>query len=325
MFIPLSCLSKPLLPSHDYFPNETASFRGPAPLQHTIMTNAQQCGVTLQSLDEKSFDNGLILAQTPPRGLAIPLGNKCTYNDLLNYLTPIAATMLVQGLKDRVFVPPLIDVGWLKHIKPSTKTEKAKLTKIIHAPKITSADRQINWGHSSVTAERKYRALGRLWTEIMFDPETKKRIVLEDMEVVPTPEPILKLLRSEKGVRRGRLTVGEEKRRILRFMVTIKENGDLKPRFFVIDGEAIIVAGSADALRVKKITVEGKGTQAARQVFEGLKEWDTWKVLRENFHVIVRRNGGGIEEQVASESEKTAEEELDKALEEDHGMKEREE
>jgi methionyl-tRNA formyltransferase len=302
------------------------------------MSNAHQCGVTLQTLDEESFDNGTILAQTPPKGLAIPFRDKCTYRDLLNYITPLASAMLVQGLRDRVFVPPLIDVGWLKNIKISNQTERAKLTKIVHAPKITSMDKRINWkDHSAITIERRYRALGRLWSEVQLDPETKKRIVFEDIELVPIPEVILQLLKSEQGTRTGKLSVGE-KRGIVRFMVICPDSkdGDMKPRFFVVDGDSIIIASKNGALRVKKITVEGKGKQDASKIFKELKEWDQWKILRENFRVIVRKqeessaptlkieNGAGDGIHTESKMEvgdvavKAAGEEAGKVLDEEH-------
>ena len=272
------------------------------------MSNARQCGVTLQSLDEKNFDHGIILAQTPPEGLPIPLGNKCTYEALLSYLTPIAANMLVQGLKDRVFVTPLRQAGWLD-IKPSETTKMAKRTEITHAPKLSSADRRIKWEEEdAIQIERRYRALGRLWTEVLFGPDTKKRIVFEDVEVVPKNEAIAQLTKSEKGVHRGRLIVGEVQKRVIRFMVT-KAYDKLEPRFFVVDGDAIIINCNHDALRVRKITVEGKGSQHARQVFEGLTEWDTWKILRENFQVIVKKEDGETGDGDDLESKRTAEEE----------------
>ncbi len=126
---------------------------------------------------------------------------------------------------------------------------------------------------------------------MQFDPDTKRRIFFEDIELVPTPEPILQLLEREKGVRRGRLVVGEEKRRVLRFMVLSpeKELGDLRARFFVVDGDAIVISCRHGGLRVKQITVEGKAKRDARKVFERLEEWDKWKILRDDFRVIVKR------------------------------------
>jgi len=261
------------------------------------MTNAQQCGVTLQTLDANTFDTGVILAQPPPHG--IPRKEKCTYFDLLNYLTPIAATTLVQGLRDRVFVPPLKDVGWLRNIKPSTENDKAKLTQIVHAPKITSANRCVNWtSDSAISIERRYRAFGRLWTEILFAGGVKKRIILEDMELVPMPGVIEGLLKHASTTRKGTVQVSVETMRQVRFMVTgaktsvdetTKEKEYLKPRFFVVDGDAAIFACKNGALRVKQITVEGKEKQHARLVLEGAKGWDQWRLRMENYVLLAKK------------------------------------
>ena len=276
------------------------------------MSGARQCGVTLQTLDETKFDNGTILAQT--KALPLPLDNRCTYSDLLNYLTPIAASLLVNGITDRVFIPPLFDAGWLKQIPPTEKTEKAKLTKIIHAPKITSYDKCINWREeSAIPIERRYRALGRLWSEVMVDPKTKKRIVFEDMEVVDTPEEItslLKMLKTAQKEQAGLIQVNLEGRGAIRFMVPCQntEKYDLKPRFFVCDGDAIIVACQNGALRIKRITVEGEAKQHASKVFQAVQEWELWNIRMDNLRLIVKAKSDGVDFEVDSKEEKAEEE-----------------
>lgn len=153
------------------------SLRGPAPLQHTIINRLRRTGVTLQTLDEKAFDHGIILAQTPLPGLAIPSAGTCTYYDLLRWIKPQAAEILVEGLRDRVFIPPLVDIG--KHdINPTP------------APKITKEDTRIKahqWGQPyDIFAH--HRALGRLWALLQSDDGSVRRVILEDMEIVPLSE-----------------------------------------------------------------------------------------------------------------------------------------
>lgn len=255
----------------------STSFRGPAPLHHTIMRGAKYAGVTLQTLDEKSFDHGVVLSQTPKGSLPVPFGGKCTYDQLLNYVKPVASAMLVQGLRDRVFVPPHVDVGWLSKIP----------AKLIHAKKITAADKWVNWReHSAISIERRYRALGRLWSLVHLDPETKQRIIFEDMEVVPLPEPISNFLKRYKEVKGGPMKPTDEEKEAVHFVV-MADNGFMKPRFYVLDGDAVIISGQMDALRVRKITVEGKGRQDAATVMKGFKDWKQWKIRRQNFHVNV--------------------------------------
>lgn len=64
--------------------------------------------------------------------------------------------MLVQGLRQRLFVPPLKEVGWIP--------ESENAANLRHAAKITSNDKHINW--DSWTAEeilRRNRVIGPLW------------------------------------------------------------------------------------------------------------------------------------------------------------------
>lgn len=64
--------------------------------------------------------------------------------------------MLVRGISDALFVPPLHNI--------STNPTAAEAPTLSHAPKITPQDRQIDW--STWTADEivlKDRVLGRLW------------------------------------------------------------------------------------------------------------------------------------------------------------------
>ena len=145
--------------------------------------------------------------------------------------------------------------------------------------------------------------------------------MFEDMEIVPMPEVLAKLLNQERGTRTGSLETGEEKRDIVRFMVMPpkSDEGYRTMRFFVVDGDAIIIACRWNsALRVKEITVEGKGKQAASKVFQGLKEWEDWKIVREDFRVVVKKSSddaeiAGVDEQAKTRNEKPAE-----GLDEEH-------
>jgi hypothetical protein len=72
--------------------------------------------------------------------------------------------LLVEGLKNRVFISPLQSVELpLHHIMELTDGKG-----IAHAPKITSEDRRIDWGRmSSTEILTRDRLLGNLWdTEI---------------------------------------------------------------------------------------------------------------------------------------------------------------
>lgn len=250
------------------------SFRGPAPLQHTIISGEETTGFTVQTLDHNSFDHGVILAQTPPPGLPIPLADKCTYDDLLQFAKPRAAEMLVQTLRDRAFVPPLVE--------PSYKYENLK-----HAPKITPADRHVRWYEwDTATIYRRHRALHRLWSQVWVDGKKEKRMIFEDLEPVPIPGNYFPL--SITGIpdelklpHRNRET---DEQPPLGYAVFTAANGEKRPLFYAPDGDAIIVfSDSRQALRIKYITIEGQKPKPARRVMQNISRGASWRlVLDEN-------------------------------------------
>ena len=135
----------------------TSRFRGPAPLHHTLLSAFERTGVTVQTLHPMHFDEGVVLAQTPHPGFK----HQCSTVPALIKLTATeGANMLVQCLKDGAFIPPL-------QPRIHLQADKAKRA-IKAAPKITPADRHIDW--SSWTAEeilRRHRVIGPLWNAIV--------------------------------------------------------------------------------------------------------------------------------------------------------------
>ena len=221
-----------------------------------LLAGEQVAGVTLQTLDEKTFDHGVILAQTQHPGLQIPSPDHCTYPDLLKFVTPKAAELLVEGIKDRVFVKPLVDVGWLKPHK------------LMHAPKITPNDRQVDWlSWNSLTIDRHHRSLGRLWSNIWVNSETARRFVFEDFEIVPRLEAMLRYPENE-AARTGEETVDHP----IHFMVYSTRDGTEKRlRAYVSDGDAIVIATKdGTAVRVREITVDGAIKKPASRVMQGI-------------------------------------------------------
>ena len=133
------------------------SFRGPAPLHHTLLADRSRTGVTLQTLDPAQFDHGVILAQTPSPGLEVP--EHCTVPNLLDIVTPKAAQILVDGIRDGLFVRPLEDVGWRK---PETEGS------LIHAGKIRPEDRHIDWANWTwAEISKRNRVVGPLWSNAL--------------------------------------------------------------------------------------------------------------------------------------------------------------
>lgn len=146
------------------------SFRGPAPLHHTLLCGEKFTGLSLQTLDPLRFDHGEILAQTEHPGFS----HSCsTVPELLACVAPRGAEMLIKGLQDLVYVPPRQERGWW---------QKEKSNQVLRsAPKITPDDRHLDW--ESWTTDRILRAqrvIGPLWNNIQYpiaEKLQKKRII----------------------------------------------------------------------------------------------------------------------------------------------------
>lgn len=169
------------------------SLRGPAPLHHTLLAGRTRTGVTLQTLHHEHFDHGIILDQTPAPGFEIPNPETCTVPELLHLVAPKGAEMLVNGIRNRIFVPPLKDAGW----RGATGDDS-----IIHAAKITPEDRHIDWKNWTwKEISRRQRVLGPLWNMALVPVKPvdggvefqKKRVILtnvEEAESVRGSEPL---------------------------------------------------------------------------------------------------------------------------------------
>jgi methionyl-tRNA formyltransferase len=131
-------------------PSLLPDLRGPAPLQHALLTHRSHTGVSLQTMHPTKFDHGVVLAQTPQPGIPIP--DNATPQSLLETLGPLGAEMLVRGIEENLFLPPHQDASHTPAHEP------------LHAPKITPSDREILWSSwSSSEILLRDRVLGRLW------------------------------------------------------------------------------------------------------------------------------------------------------------------
>jgi len=111
-------------------------------------------GVSLQTLHPTKFDHGTVLAQTPYPGIE---HDSTTVPELEALLAPLGAEMLVQAIKDRVYIPPYPDIA-----RPLSTGERESPRL---APKITSADRHVQWqAWSAEEIMRRHRVIGPLWS-----------------------------------------------------------------------------------------------------------------------------------------------------------------
>ena len=123
---------------------------------------------------------------------------------------------------------------------------------------------------------------------MLLDPEVKKRLVLEDLELVPIPKILGDFVARHKGQRYGSVKREEGEEGVIRFVV-VSDNDDVRPRYFLIDGDAVIFLCKNGAMRVKEITVEGQGKQPSAKVFQGVKDWEEWKVYKDDYKVRAKR------------------------------------
>jgi methionyl-tRNA formyltransferase len=247
-------------------------FRGPAPLQHTILSGTEKTGITLQTLDDKSFDHGIILAQTPDPFLAVPNLEYCTYHELLHFISPKAASMLVQGLRDLVFIPPLQAVG-LSTIEDDRINPPGY--RIKNATKITPEDRKVSfldWGGDRIY--RHYRALGRLWTDVSIDAKTTKRLIFEDITLVDRPDITWTQSRENTEIE------GENMHpRAPHFIVASIKTDTWRPLLYIEDGDGVIFDTINRAIRVGRITVEGQSKKAASKALHSLQPEIAWRLV----------------------------------------------
>ncbi|KAI0551668.1 formyl transferase [Xylaria curta] len=177
LFVPPRLLRGAKYGGLNLHPSLLPDLRGPAPLQHTLLTGRKKTGVSLQTLDHKTFDHGLVLSQTS--SLRVPM----TVPDLQALVTPIAANMLIDGLRAGLHVPPLEDKGW----KPNEKEAAA----LVHAPKITKMDRRLTSSlletceTETSALSRRQNAIGPLWFESRDRQGRKKRVIIEGLEDLP--------------------------------------------------------------------------------------------------------------------------------------------
>ena len=141
---------------------ENRSLRGAAPLVHTLLQQREHTGITLQTLHPTKMDHGTILAQTPYPGLRHRVQS---LPQLVSFIAPKGAEMLVESIRKGIFVPPLRDVGWC---------ESERGSGIRTAPKITTGDRRIQW--QSWAADEillRNRILGPLFSIIPANVDRK--------------------------------------------------------------------------------------------------------------------------------------------------------
>lgn len=205
-------------------PSLLPDLRGSSPIHQTLLLNRKYTGVTLQTLHPTKFDRGQILAQTPFPGIPVP--EDSTPSSLVQLLAPIGAELLVQGLRNRIFAPPVTPIPSLT---PSQIEELTNGKGLAKAPKMTTEDKKINWKSiKGSELQTRLRVHGSLWDDVTYKNITKsresKRIVWTKLDLIKpsTTPPLL------RGTPPGYVSMG------------YASDGSCRPTMLTADGECFV-------------------------------------------------------------------------------------
>lgn len=320
LFVPPRVLRSLRFGGLNVHPSMLPDLRGPAPLQHALLRGRTHAGVTLQTLHEKDFDRGAVLAQTPWPGLPIPEG--CDVRQLHDLLAEKGAELLAGALERRLFVPPLQLVGW-------QPTDGDLDRGLVHdAPKVTKLDSMVDWacwtwgkdrtlypdGWTAADLARRFRAVGvklpregntGMWTHAVTREATHvKRLIFEDVEAVECPESLREVVLTIAQARlSGPAPWLLEQTRTQQLPVNIQnvvfvERDSLDTHDaaefrlpYLVDGNTDVIIpikvpyriingqvspahekGQLDAIRIRKIKVEGMDSKPAAHAMSHFKE-----------------------------------------------------
>ncbi|KAK6216584.1 formyl transferase [Colletotrichum tabaci] len=279
LFVPPRLLNQAKYGGLNLHPSFLPDFRGPAPLQHTLLQRRTHTGVTLQTLHPKSFDHGAVVSYTPP----IPIPENCTTRNLHDLVTPLAAETLVDSLQRGLHVPPVNDIGW----RPTP--EELARQPLTHAPKVTSHDRQMDWrSWSADEVLLRRRVLGPVWCAAFHhDSQTVKRVQFGDAEVVEPPH-LMKQYQQRCALRRENKLASDDfpdEVRDVRMVSWVwmprgkteepeSWEPSFTPYFLDEDGKSILIAtpGGEGCLKLSTVTVEGGRPRAAAAVVGDFSE-----------------------------------------------------
>lgn len=169
--IPKEILEIPKWGALNIHPSLLPRWRGPSPIQYTILHGDKEAGVTIMKMDER-MDHGPIVAQ---RRLEI---RKWTFRELHDDLAKLGAELLIETLP-----------GWLaSEIRPEPQDDaKATYSKILKKD-----DGRINWSRPAEEIERAVRALNPwpgTWT--IWPTETKIiRLRIEEANWIEDEPPV---------------------------------------------------------------------------------------------------------------------------------------
>lgn len=139
-------------------------WRGAAPLQRAIMAGDEKTGVTIMKMDE-GLDTGPMLSKA-----YITLNPSTTSTTLHDEMRLIGADLLIKTID--------------AYIKGTLLPEKQPDNGITYADKLSKTESMLDWANSSVSLDRKLRALTP-WPGVYF---THNNTIIKVREAVIVPE-----------------------------------------------------------------------------------------------------------------------------------------
>lgn len=156
-------------------PSLLPQFKGAAPIQWTILQGLETTGVSLQTLHESKFDEGVVLDR-----ISTPIQNPqtCTFSQLRHQLGPVGAALLVKGLREK------------RYLSHDPIVTGSKLEQTSYAPKIrkqhAAIDPQV---HGSRQILRMQRAFSTVWAYSQNIDGKVLRVVTDSIGELETPLP----------------------------------------------------------------------------------------------------------------------------------------
>ena len=169
--IPVDIINSPKFGSLNIHPSLLPRWRGPSPIQYTILNGDEETGVTIIKMDEK-MDHGPIVIKSKVKTQS----SKLYYKELHDELAKLGAELLIETLPK-----------WLAgEIKPISQNEaEATYSKILK-----KEDGRIDWFQPAETIEKMVRAFAPwpgAWTTWAKDNKIY-RLRVEEAEVFQSTE-----------------------------------------------------------------------------------------------------------------------------------------
>ncbi|KAK6218260.1 hypothetical protein LQW54_002787 [Pestalotiopsis sp. IQ-011] len=278
LFVPARLLRAARYGGLNVHPSLLPEFRGAAPLHHALLAGRPAAGVTLQTLDDRAFDAGVVLAQTPLDRLVPVEAGRTTVPGLQAALTPVATDMLVRSLREGRHVPPLRAVGWQQQQEQARSDGSSILLPdaTALAPKITPQMRQLvppppaGSGSSSWTARQavlRQTVIGPLWFRAPERQQAQvKRIIVDG--------PLEEVALGNGDERFDPLGGAYRKLAVHRSAGEQDGDGSVVSVIFWVphDGESVyLVESRTAALKIGRLKIEGEKAKPAGVVLEHLE------------------------------------------------------